>query len=219
MNEAAATEGNVTLTLMDQHIAANFGNKPAFEYNEKRYSYNDTVALMNRAGNMLRTLGVRAGDRVLIALPSSPAMVATLLGAMKIGAVAVVWSDPSSFDPISFARQQERPVVAVVHEQYLEQLHDPLTLAGATIITVGKSAEGPESFMELMRGSSSSLMAARLNAGSPALLLCSPGGDSRVISHGEIAEALQGDSPILEQWNLLRALKAFYKGETASMNG
>lgn len=217
MSEAAATEGNVTLALMDQHIAASDGNKPAFEYNDKRYSYNDTAALMNRAGNMLRALGVRPGDRVVIALPNSPAMVATMLGAMKIGAVAVVSSDPSSIDPVGAGRRPESPLVAVVREQYLDTLQDPLARTGATIVAVGKTREGTASFVDLMRGSSSSLVAERLDAGSPALLLSSPGG-GKLISHGELGKVLQDDAPVTEPANPLRALKAFYKGEAANMN-
>ncbi|POM27682.1 p-hydroxybenzoic acid--AMP ligase FadD22 [Actinomadura rubteroloni] len=42
-----------------------------------------------RASGVLHAAGVRSGDRVLIALPDSPAFVAALLGTLRLGAVAV----------------------------------------------------------------------------------------------------------------------------------
>ena len=53
------------------------GDKLAMRYGEKRYSYHDLAALMNRAGNMLRRFGVGPGDEILVAVSPSPSLVAS----------------------------------------------------------------------------------------------------------------------------------------------
>src|SRR5262245_54563737 len=50
-------------------------------------SYGELRAQANRAGNALRALGVRRGDRVLIAAADGVEFVATWYGAQKIGAI------------------------------------------------------------------------------------------------------------------------------------
>ena len=52
-------------------------------------TYSELDGLANRFANLLRESGVRRGDRVVIALENSIAMVAGYFGAMKAGAVAV----------------------------------------------------------------------------------------------------------------------------------
>jgi benzoate-CoA ligase family protein len=50
-------------------------------------TYAELARLVNRSGNLLRELGVRAGERVLLALGDSVEFVAFWYGAQKIGAV------------------------------------------------------------------------------------------------------------------------------------
>lgn len=52
-----------------------------------RTSYGELAVRVNRVGNALREIGVRQGDRVLIALADGVDFVATWYGAQKIGAV------------------------------------------------------------------------------------------------------------------------------------
>ena len=90
MAEVADHVPNVASTLIDTLIASNRGDRHAFSYNDKRYSYQDVAALMNRTGNLLHGLGLEAGSRVLLLLPASPARVAGMLGAIKAGMVPVL---------------------------------------------------------------------------------------------------------------------------------
>lgn len=50
-----------------------------------------------RAAGALRAAGVRAGDRVLVVLPTSPELVTAFLGAQWLGAVPCVLSPPEGF--------------------------------------------------------------------------------------------------------------------------
>src|SRR5258708_2990718 len=89
LSSIEATSNAATL-IVDRHISDNAGDKLALRYGEKRYSYHDLAALMNRAGNMLGRFGVGAGDEILVAVSPSPSLLASVLGAMKIGAAAIV---------------------------------------------------------------------------------------------------------------------------------
>ena len=80
---------NLATDLLDRHLEAGRGARPALRYRGRTLTYADVAAEANRVGNALRTLGVDLEQRVAIALPDSPEFVAVFLGAIKIGAVAL----------------------------------------------------------------------------------------------------------------------------------
>ncbi len=83
---------NLSAVLLDVHLAADGGDRPALRYQGATLSYRDVSRLVARAGAALRTLGVDMEDRVAVLLPDSPQFVATFLGAIRIGAVPVTLS-------------------------------------------------------------------------------------------------------------------------------
>jgi benzoate-CoA ligase family protein len=76
-------EFNVTSHFLDR----NAGARTALITDAGTCSYAELAALTNRVGNVLRSLGVGQGDRVLIAVNDSVEFVATWYGTQKIGAV------------------------------------------------------------------------------------------------------------------------------------
>jgi acetyl-CoA synthetase/medium-chain acyl-CoA synthetase len=56
---------------------------------ERRLSFEDAAAGSNRVAHLLRGLGIRAGDPVLVMLPRVPEWHLVLVGALKIGALAI----------------------------------------------------------------------------------------------------------------------------------
>ncbi|OXM56597.1 benzoate--CoA ligase [Amycolatopsis thailandensis] len=63
------------------------GERTALLCGDEEVTYAELAALVNRAGNVLRDLGVRSGHRVLLALNDSVEFVAVWYAAQKIGAV------------------------------------------------------------------------------------------------------------------------------------
>jgi benzoate-CoA ligase family protein len=63
------------------------GDRTALICGARRVTYGDLAGMMNRAGNVLRELGVRREQRVLLALSDSPEFVALWYAVLKIGAV------------------------------------------------------------------------------------------------------------------------------------
>ena len=188
---------NAAVRFIDRHVEGSLGSKRAFEFNGKPYSYHDLAALANRAGNMLKALGVEPGARVAMLLPESPAYFATLFGAMKIGAVPVVVIEPQRFAGAAKSAQ-----LAVVHSKVLDEASSPLP-AEKTVV-VGE-AGGHPSFVDLMRAQPSSLAAHQVSPEAAALVV-----DATTFSHRGIeAELAKGPQGSLGRVGaLLRALDA-----------
>jgi hypothetical protein len=183
---------NVAGRLTDRHVQANLGDKRALDYGAKHYSYHDLAALANRAGNLLKSFGVTPGSSVLVMMPPSPAYIATLIGALKIGATVVV-------EPAANAK----PVLAVAHVDHLSKVSG---LPPEKVLVAGEAPAGHPSFLEAMREQASSLAAEPVKPEAPALvraggslthaeldaLLDSTGRDERLGSLADILRALAG---------------------------
>lgn len=83
---------NLAYEAIDRHVAAGKGDKIALHYSDSTRNESITYAEMKRQSdkfaNVLRGLGVKKGDRVFIFMPRTPELYYSLLGIIKIGAVA-----------------------------------------------------------------------------------------------------------------------------------
>ncbi|MEU3624386.1 benzoate--CoA ligase [Amycolatopsis coloradensis] len=77
----------MTFNLATHFVDRLPGERAALVCGDEEVSYAELAALVNRAGNVLRDLGVRSGQRVLLALNDSVEFVAVWYAAQKIGAV------------------------------------------------------------------------------------------------------------------------------------
>ena len=78
---------NVASYFVDRNVEDGRGDRTALVGPGARATYAELAALVNRSGNVLRELGVRAEERVLLVLADSVEFVALWYGAQKIGAV------------------------------------------------------------------------------------------------------------------------------------
>ena len=85
--EDVPREFNLTSYFLDRNLEEGRGGRTALIAGDRRTSYAELAALANRSGNVLRQLGVRPEERVLLALSDSVEFVAAWYGALKIGAV------------------------------------------------------------------------------------------------------------------------------------
>ena len=83
---------NMAYEAIDRHVEEGRGNRTALLYSDatrdERYTFADLARLSNRFANVLRSLGVKRGDRVFIYMPRTPELYYSLLGTLKIGAIA-----------------------------------------------------------------------------------------------------------------------------------
>ena len=80
-------ELNLASWFVDRNVDEGRGERTALIGPGGATSYAELAGLVNRCGNLLRELGVRAGERVLLVLGDSVELVALWYGAQKIGAV------------------------------------------------------------------------------------------------------------------------------------
>lgn len=213
---------NVAATLIDSLIASNRGDRHAFEFARKTYSYQDVAALMNRTGNMVRALGVASAARVLLLLPSSPAFVASLLGVMKAGGVPVLGAPVDDSRALARCVTTIAPAAAIVHERYLDAAGAALdVLRDDALVVVGNDVHGHRSFVDEIRAQPSWLAAAATNDDAPALGLWRSSALT-TLSHTDVAAVIRGerDLPGAEDpqtANVLTLLRAFANGEEAKL--
>ncbi|WP_172250666.1 acetate--CoA ligase [Saccharibacillus deserti] len=83
---------NLAYEAVDRHAQSGLGDKIALYYSDpersESYTFEQLRQESNRAANMLRSLGIGKGDRVFIFMPRTPELYFTLLGVIKIGAIA-----------------------------------------------------------------------------------------------------------------------------------
>lgn len=121
------TTANVS-TIVDANLEAGRGSKTALiTAEDRRVTYTDLHASVNRVAARLRDLGLRREERLLLVLDDTPAFPATFLGAMRIGAVPI---------PVNFlARQRDfgyflddsYAVAAVVDSVFKEKVGPEVT--------------------------------------------------------------------------------------------
>ncbi|MBW4083936.1 acetate--CoA ligase [Paenibacillus sp. S150] len=83
---------NMAHEAIDRHVQEGRGAATALIYSdparEEMYTFSDLRERSNRFGNVLRQHGIGRGDRVFIFMPRSPELYFSLLGILKVGAVA-----------------------------------------------------------------------------------------------------------------------------------
>ncbi len=80
---------NAVTAFLDARLTAHAGDRSAIVTPSATITYRDLVALVNRMGSALRTLGVEPEQRVALLLPDGVEWAAAFFGAIRIGAVAV----------------------------------------------------------------------------------------------------------------------------------
>jgi acetyl-CoA synthetase len=82
---------NMAYEVIDRHTESAQKNKIALFYSDthrdEQYSYQQMKEKTNQAANVLRSHGIKKGDRVFIFMPRIPELYFVFLGALKIGAI------------------------------------------------------------------------------------------------------------------------------------
>ena len=83
---------NIAYNCLDRHVQSDRKNKVAIIFESEngereRYTYYDLYRAANRFANVLKSLGIKRGDRVAIYLPNIPEIAIAMLGCAKLGAI------------------------------------------------------------------------------------------------------------------------------------
>jgi len=163
---------------VDRHLLEGRAAKTAIECGDERVSYQQLSDRTNRVGNVLRRLGVEAGERVLLLLPDTPEFLYCFFGAIKIGAVAVPLNTLLKPHDYEFLLNDAQAKVAVVDEFLLPLLE--VTPSGRfkylrEIVVSGKSSQPYLRLGDAMAELPSELQPAPMSKEAPAFWLYSSG--------------------------------------------
>ncbi|HEX6232522.1 MAG TPA: benzoate-CoA ligase family protein [Jiangellaceae bacterium] len=132
---------NVATWFVDRNLEEGRGDRTALIVGSRPTTYAELAGLVNRAGNVLRELGLRQGERVLLALSDGVEFVAIWYGAQKIGAVtAEVYTYLQPKDYAYFLRYTEARVV-VVDQVTLDLIRQAAAGLDVTLLVVGVPAD------------------------------------------------------------------------------
>ena len=88
----AGATTNITLACLDRHVDAGHGGRPALIWlredgAERRLSYAELLAEVERVAAALRALGIGRGDRITLSMPVSVEAICLMLASARIGAI------------------------------------------------------------------------------------------------------------------------------------
>ena len=176
---------NLADHFVDRHLREGRGESIAIRTHHAEFRYAEMQALVNRAGNGLRRLGVQEEQRVLIALPDSPEFAAAYFGAMKIGAVAVPANTALRTGDYAWFLKESRARALIVHADLYEEI-EPLLASQLSaqlsaqprplsVIVTGSPKPGCRYWDEWLAGASDQLQAAETSADDAAFWLWTSG--------------------------------------------
>jgi len=184
---------NLADYFLDHNLAAGRGDKVCLRSGDERWTYAEVVRQANRAGHLLRELGVGIEDRVLLVLPDAPPFVACWFGAAKLGAVITMVNPLLPAEEYAYYFDYTRARVAVIHDSLVEKLRPVLAAARhlKNVLVVGRQAYGYPHYDELAAQMPDQLTAADTHRDDPAIWLFTSGSTGKP----KAAVHLQHDLP------------------------
>jgi benzoate-CoA ligase len=161
--------------VVERQVSAGHGSKPALIADDATLTYDELRRQVNRAGGLLRELGVRREQRVLLVLDDTTAFPILFLGAMRIGAVPVPVSHLDKDDNFRHFVDDSYAEVVVADPVVLDRLMAALSGRQVRWLCRGRDDAGVIELDEALRGQSDELDAAPTHRDDMAFWLYSSG--------------------------------------------
>ncbi|MBB6284111.1 benzoate-CoA ligase family protein [Geobacillus subterraneus] len=182
---------NAAGLFIDHNIHSGLGDKTAIYYRDEQISYRTLQEKVNQTGNMLRELGYKLEDRLVMVCHDTPEFIYTFFGAIKIGAVPIpvnTMMQPSDYE---YFLNNSRAKGLVIHEDLWERLkpvRKQFAFLEHTIVireNANNNLEGALSFHRLLQRADKELTAAPTNKDDAAFWLFSSGstGEPKGVIH------------------------------------
>jgi acyl-coenzyme A synthetase/AMP-(fatty) acid ligase len=135
------TGGNASLAI-DRNVEAGRGENIAYIASDATLTYEELRRQINRMGQLLRELGVRREQRVLLVLEDRTTFPVAFLGAMRIGAVPVPVSVHDTPENLRHFVEDSYAEVVVCEAEVLPKLQE--ALAAYEVRYVVRGAQGDD---------------------------------------------------------------------------
>ena len=139
----------------------------------QRYAYSDISRLTNRFANVLRSSGVKPGDRVVIMFPRLPYWQIAMVGALKAGAVPIPCIEMLTAKDIAYRVEHSGAVAAATLARNVDKF-DGLNDQLKTRISVG-AVDGWTDYDEAMTSAAKVFDEATTPAEAPAIMYYTSG--------------------------------------------
>ncbi|PWT95612.1 MAG: benzoate-CoA ligase family protein [Blastocatellia bacterium] len=126
--------------------------KTCLYFENRSWTYGETVSLSNKTGNALREVGLQQEQRVLLVLPDCPEFVFTWFGAARIGGVITMVNPQLPPNDYEYYLDYTRATVVVVHQSAL-----------STIALLSRSSEYVQSALVVNAGAEQMTEASKTN--------------------------------------------------------
>src|SRR5690242_13794182 len=173
---------NIASYVIDRHVEHGRGDRIAAWVDGRAYTFSQVCALTNRFANVLRDLGIEAGDHVMLRLGTNLRALIAILGTIKTGAIVI----PTNFlfreHELEKILLNSGAVLAISTPEMAAQIQivsarTPdlryLMLAGADDAEI--DGRRTLSWERLMAGASSEFSAARTHRDQPAFVIYTSG--------------------------------------------
>ena len=111
-----------SLYEMVARVAEKYPDNAAFDFMGRPTTYRRMMENINQCAKALRTIGVREGDRVTIALPNCPQAVFMFYAVNRIGAIANMIHPLSSENEIQFYLNESKSVTVITLDQFYHKI-------------------------------------------------------------------------------------------------
>jgi len=182
---------NVAVPFIDRHLDEGRALKAAIRTTEGDITYAQLAENVNRCGNVLRSQGANAGDRVLMVVKDCPEFFYLFWGAIKAGVVPVPVNTLLREADYQHMVEDSRCVAVVYSPEFASEV-EPALFNSAHQPTIVLRTEGEESLQTLMRDAGGKLEAVPAAADDDCFWLYSSGSTGRpkgaVHQHRDIVE-------------------------------
>jgi len=103
---------------MVEQVARKYPNQTAFDFMGKATSYREMVTQIETCAKALKTIGIREGDRVTIALPNCPQAIYLFYAVNLVGGIANMIHPLSAEKEIEFYLNESESVTAITLDQF-----------------------------------------------------------------------------------------------------
>ncbi len=177
-----------TFNVVSLHVDRNAASTPdkiAIVSQERTLTYKDLESEVSKNGNVIRSLGAKKTDVVLIALSDTPLNVAAFLGTMKIGAVPAIVNPASSAAEMEYMVQKSNAKFLLCTAQTARHIRKEKHSIPCDILTVEGKVEGCFEYGGRLGSADSNLQTFPTNRNDPAYVVFSSGttGKPKAVLH------------------------------------
>lgn len=101
-----------------EYIASKYPNNIAFDFMGKSTTYKEFLKNVQRCARSLKTIGIRAGDKITIAMPNCPQAIYMFYAANLVGAIGNMVHPLSSESELQFYINESESVTVVTLDQF-----------------------------------------------------------------------------------------------------